>query len=120
MGRRPCRICRRWFSPHPRLGARQRTCGDPECRRQWHRKKCAEWNRKNAACFKANYLDRKIEDLSKKGSAGVGSRFSSGLPVERVQEVIGVQQFVMIEYLVRLLLKRFQELIRVQLAARTG
>ena len=25
--KRPCKICRRWFPPHPRLKERQKTCG---------------------------------------------------------------------------------------------
>jgi hypothetical protein len=124
MGKRPCRICRRWFTPHPRLGDRQRTCGDPHCKKEWHRKKCAEWNRKNAEYFRSNYLHKKLEGVS--GGEGivralpVKSRFPSGLPHRAVQEVIGVKQFVIIEYLVQLLLRRFQELIRVKMPVKTG
>src|SRR6266571_1901082 len=29
--KRPCCICRRWFRPDPRVGPRQRACGNPEC-----------------------------------------------------------------------------------------
>jgi hypothetical protein len=100
------------------------TCGDPRCKREWHRKKCAEWNRKNAEYFRANYLQKKLDGLSPpKGVAGVcavRSRSSSGLPHEKVQEVIGIEPLVIIEYLVQLLLRRFQELIRVKVAVRTG
>jgi len=124
MGKRPCRICRRWFTPHPRLGDRQRTCGDPHCKKEWHRKKCAEWNRENAEYFRCNYLHKKLEGVS--GVEGVAlfcpvrSRSPSGLPQRKVQEVIGVKQFVIIEYLGQLLLRRFQELIRVEVSVRTG
>jgi len=59
--KRPCRICRQWFLPDPRLKERQMTCGQTECQRQWHKKKCAEWNRKNSDYFKANYLQKKID-----------------------------------------------------------
>jgi hypothetical protein len=124
MGKRPCRICRRWFTPHPRLGDRQRTCGDPHCKKEWHRKKCAEWNRKNGEYFRTNYLHKKLEGVSGgEGVAGalpVKSRFSSGLPQRKVQEVMGIKQFVIIEYLVQLLLRRFQELIRVKVPVGTG
>jgi hypothetical protein len=124
MEKRPCRICRRWFTPHPRLGDRQRTCGDSHCKKEWHRKKCAEWNRENAEYFRSNYLHKKLEDVS--GAEGVAgfcparSRFPSGLPQKEVQEVIGVKQFVIIKYLGQLLLRRFQELIRVKVSVRTG
>jgi hypothetical protein len=30
---RKCRVCRRQFVPHPRLGNRQQTCGSEKCRR---------------------------------------------------------------------------------------
>ena len=124
MGKRPCRICRRWFTPHPRLGDRQRTCGDPHCRKEWHRKKCAEWNRENAEYFRSNYLHKKLEGVSgAEGVAGVcpvRSRSPSGLPQRAVQEVIGVKHLIIIEYLVQLLLRRFQDLIRVKVSVRTG
>lgn len=124
MGKRPCRICRRWFTPHPRLGDRQRTCGDPHCKKEWHRKKCAEWNRENVEYFRSNYLHKKLEGVS--GVEGVAqfcpvrSRSPSGLPQRKVQEVIGVKQFVIIEYFGQLLLRRFQELIGVEVPVRTG
>jgi len=123
MGKRPCRICRRWFIPHPRLGERQRTCGDSHCRKEWHRKRCAEWNRQNAEYFRTNYLQKKLDGLPSKEATGVHRvrcRFASGLPPGKVQEVIGVQHFVIIEYLVQLLFRRFQELIRAQVVVRTG
>jgi hypothetical protein len=124
MEKRPCRICRRWFSPDPRLGERQKTCADPYCKKEWHRKKCAQWNRKNAEYFRANYLQKKLDALSeRKGVVGVcpvRSRSPSGLPQGKVQEVMGVQPLVILEYLVQLLLRRFQELIRVKVAVRTG
>jgi hypothetical protein len=100
------------------------TCGDPRCKREWHRKKCADWNRKNAEYFRANYLQKKLDGLSPpKGVAGVCAvrrRSSSGLPHEKVQEVIGIEPLVIIEYLVQLLLRRFQEAIRVKVSVRTG
>ena len=124
MGKRPCRICRRWFSPDPRLGERQKTCADPHCKKEWHRKKCAQWNRKNTEYFRANYLQKKLDALSgRKGVAGVcavRSRSPSGLPQREVQEVMGVKQFVIIGYLGQLLLRRFQELIKVKVPVGTG
>ncbi len=38
--KKPCRICRRWFMPNPRLKERQMTCGNSLCKKEWHRKKC--------------------------------------------------------------------------------
>jgi len=121
--KRPCRICRKWFLPNPRLDDRQKTCGAPECQRQWHVRKCAEWNLKNRACSKESYLRGRIESL------GTGTSLSSlpppALPTPQyaspldyprrvVQEVIGMKQLVIIEYIVRLLLRGVQEVIKPQ------
>ena len=96
------------------------TCGYPRCKREWHRKRCAEWNRKNADYFRTNYLQKKLEALPGRGNRGVLTRFHSGLLREKVQEVIGIEHLVIMEYLVQLLWKRFQELIRGKVAASTG
>lgn len=103
------------------------TCGKPQCKREWHRKKCAEWNKANSEYFKANYLQKKfnaavqapkaVRDPSKTRPK---SRLNSGLPFGFVQEVIGVQQLIIIEYLAQLLFKRFQEVIKRQSCVNTG
>ena len=114
--KRPCSICRRWFTPHPRLKDRQRTCGDPECKKEWHRRKCAEWNRRNGDYFKTNYLQKKLDSQS---TAQIKSRLKTGLPKKYVQDVIGMQVLVIIEYLAQLMVQRFQEVIRLQLFVNT-
>jgi hypothetical protein len=96
------------------------TCGDPRCKREWHRKRCAEWNRKNADYFRSNYLQKKLDALPERGARGFSARFHSGLPREKVQEVIGIEHLVIMEYSVQLLWRRFQEVIRVKVAVRTG
>jgi len=125
--KRPCRICRKWFLPNPRVGDRQKTCGDPECMRKWHAGKCAEWNRKNRRCAQENYLHDKLtlavgeseEDTrarpSKSSDFASDSAFFPQLPRSLIQEVIGAQQLVIIEYLGRQLLRSVQEVIRRQL-----
>ena len=130
--KRPCRICRRWFLPDPRLKERQMTCGDAYCKRQWHRKKCQEWNRNNRDYFRSNYLHKKLDALSRDEKttlllppetrclAPLKSRFHSGLPLLYVQEVIGIKHLVIIEYLAQLLIRRFQEALRGQPLVTTG
>jgi hypothetical protein len=117
--KRPCRICRRWFMPNPRVKDRQKTCADARCKRAWHRKKCAQWNRNNPDYFKANYLQKKLDDASAK-TPGPQSRMNSGLPLHYVQEVIGIQHLIIIEYLAQLLLQRFQEVLQGQLVVMTS
>ena len=115
--KRPCGICRRWFMPHPRLKDRQQTCGDPRCKKEWHRKKCAEWNKRNRDYFKTNYLQKKLE--SQATTTPVKSRLKTGLPIQHVKEVIGIQHLIIIEYLAQLLVRRFQDVIWRQVAVNT-
>ena len=45
--KRPCTICRTWFRPDPRIGARQRACDKPECQKARRRKTQAGWRKQN-------------------------------------------------------------------------
>ncbi len=125
--KRPCRICRRWFTPDARLKDRQKTCGDPACKREWHRRKCKQWNEDNSAYFKANFLHHKLEDSKCLAEDQVCGNRQQGwpnpagscrrvLPLEIVQEVMGAHACVIIEYLAQQLLRRFQEVIRRQVS----
>jgi hypothetical protein len=123
--KRPCRICRRWFLANARVKDRQMTCGDPACKREWHRRKCQEWNRANPDYFRANYLQKKLEAVQSDKAAKAHTRAppqslsKSGLPLRFVQEVIGVQHLLIIEYLAQLLTRRFQEVLKSQVMVKT-
>ena len=125
--KRPCRVCGKWFMPNPRLGNRQMTCGSDACKRQWHIAKCTEWNRQNRTYFKEIYLRTRLEPPSNDGDqppslppsssrTNTATRGSSPLhlPRDAVQEVMGEQQLVIIEYLIRVLLRGVQEVISAQ------
>jgi len=129
--KRPCRICRKWFTPDPRLGDRQKTCGKEECKRKWHAKKCAEWNKKNRSYFQAIYLGNKLESSKTPSQSDTrpppssnpdktapirppSSRSTPQLPGDVIQDVIGVQLLIIIEYVVQLLVRSFKEVIRAQ------
>jgi hypothetical protein len=51
--KKPCRICRRWFRPHVRVGSRQRTCGRPECQQVQRRQTLKAWRARNPDYFTA-------------------------------------------------------------------
>jgi len=122
--KRPCRICHLWFRPNARLKDRQKTCGAPRCKREWHRKKCSQWNNKHPEYFKANYLQGKIGALpqspafSDKSTPPIHSppppksRMKMNIPRQEIQEVMGAQHFVIMEYLFQLLLVRVNVLIK--------
>ncbi len=118
--KRPCRICRKWFLPNPRLKERQATCGNPECKKQWHKKKCAEWNKKNEDYFRSNYLQKKLEAAESPESKLCKSQLKTGLPFKFIQEVIGIQQLVIIEYYVQLLIRRYALLKKLEPANNTS
>lgn len=129
--KRPCRICRKWFTPHPRLGDRQKTCGKEACKREWHTKKCAGWNKKNRSYFQAIYLSSKLESSKTSSQSDnrpppsfnperirpitlPSSRSTLQLPGDVIQEVIGVEPLIIIEYVAQLLVCSFKEVIRAQ------
>ena len=126
--KRPCRICRRWFLPDPRLKERQMTCGQTECQRQWHKKKCSEWNRKNRDYFKANYLQRKIDTATQPRSDPAAalpktvpsSRMNTGMPLEYVKEMLGVDLVIIQEYLAQLLDQRWRPTLHMHHPPNTG
>jgi hypothetical protein len=106
--KRPCRICRKWFMPDPRQIGRQKTCSDPQCRRESHRRQCARWNQKNRDYFKANYLSEKLSRTKDPPAAPhknvsvpiPRSRITLYLPKDVVAEVIGAQHLIILEYII--------------------
>lgn len=97
--------------------------------KKWHTKKCAEWNKKNCSYFQAIYLNGKLESKKTKSQAEgrhppssdkfcpvstPSPRFAPQLPRDVIQEVIGVQPLIIIEYVAQLLVRSFKEVIRAQ------
>ena len=125
--KRPCKICRRWFLPDVRHKDRQNTCGNPECRKEWHRKQCETWNKKNSSYFKSDYLAKKLaqikdpppdpNNLPVKNAPKAfipPSRIELHLPRDVIKDAIGAKQLVIIEYIAQLILRKSQEAIRSQ------
>jgi hypothetical protein len=112
--KRPCAICRKWFTPDPRQIGRQKTCGKPGCQREQHRRKCQQWNRKNKRYFKAIYLSEKIErtkdppDLSKESPPPVipASRTDLALPKDVIIKATGVELLVVLDYITEQIIHR--------------
>ena len=129
--KRPCRICRRWFRPDPRLKDRQMTCGEKACKREWHRRKCAEWNKANAELLKRERLAQKLRAVATQAQAKVSdntqanpSSLQKALRVEDLlrftQEVMVAQVAIIIDYLRRQRVIRAQEVMMRQVAVNTG
>ena len=50
--RRPCRFCRRWFAPDPRMGSRQFACGADGCQGQRKAASQAAWLGRHPGYFR--------------------------------------------------------------------
>jgi len=57
--KKPCCVCRQWFRPNPRVGARQRMCGKAECRVLHRQKTQAQWRRRNPGYAIAYRIDQR-------------------------------------------------------------
>lgn len=108
--KRPCSICRKWFLPDVRQKGRQVTCS-PECRKERHRRKCAEWNRRHCANSKSDYLSKKLEQTASppepdQGGYLSGSRINLQLPRDILQDELGERNLIIIDYLIEQILAR--------------
>ncbi len=121
--KRPCKICRRWFLPNVRLKDRQKTCTDPQCQKEWHKRQCEDWNKKNIEYFKADYLTKKLKKITRAPPDSKTtkihlpkSRIKLRLPWSEFQEVINAEHIVIIEYLFEQYVRRYQSAIQTQLS----
>jgi hypothetical protein len=76
-----------------------------------HRRNCAKWYKKNTAYFKSNYLDKKLEkdsrsppdstrsDVEGYTSPTPKSRINLNLPRDIINNKIGGDNLIIIEYL---------------------
>ena len=106
--KRPCVICRRWFTPDPRQIGRQKTCGKPDCQRELHRRQCGKWNRKNKRYYKAIYLAEKIERTKDPPNSRqtnpppviAASRSDLALPKEVIVGTTGTEVLIVLDYII--------------------
>ena len=99
MGRkRPCRICRKWFAPHPRAGDRQHVCGDPRCQRERNRRACASWRRRYPDYDREDRLRRRlVREAESKGPPGLGADPMRRIDWQAARNAVGLQVAVAIE-----------------------
>lgn len=96
--KRPCRICRRWFVPHPRTGDRQRVCGRVECQLERHRRACQAWREREGDEERRHRLQQRLRaDPSDSGPRTGKVRW------EVVRDAVGLEVSVIFEELLKLL-----------------
>ena len=88
--KRPCRICRRWFRPHARCGARQRVCDSPTCQRERHRRDCRAWHGRNPGYDREDRLRRL---LWREASGGAPARLDWSV----ARDAVGLEVVVVME-----------------------
>ena len=59
--KRPCAICRKWFTVSLQARTAQTVCGETSCQRERHRRACAAWHLQNPDYDKENRLRRKLQ-----------------------------------------------------------
>ena len=111
MRKRPCRICRKWFRPDARVGARQRTCGSAPCRQAWHRRSCRDWRRRNPDYDRDDRLRRRLQAQTQP----VRGDPLAQLNWDAARDVIGLQVAVVVEETGQLLVSWAREEMALQL-----
>jgi hypothetical protein len=76
--KRPCRICRRWFRPDPRVGDRQRACSRPECQQERRSKTQAVWRSRNPEYYHHRRL------TARSAAAKAAGKAAAAVAAERV------------------------------------
>ncbi len=107
-GKRPCCICRKWFKPDVRQIGRQKTCANPNCMNEQHRRQCEKWNRKNSDYSKTNYLDKKIaavQEALPDEPPIANNRQTPILPHEIILNEYGAKHLVILKYLIFLVVQ---------------
>ena len=99
--KRPCRICRKWFRPDPRQKGRQYTCGDPGCQRERHRRNCDTWRQRNPDYDRESRLRERLKRGKEKGPY---VELSQGINVGVARDALGLQRYVVIDEIGKVLL----------------
>ena len=113
--KRPCRICHKWFRPHPRVGPRQRVCSSPACQRERHQRACRAWHRRNPDYDRESRLRRKLCCQHPKGDAAamaVNPGRQVAWPAAR--DVVGLEVAVFVEEVLRLLVRWARDAVTAQ------
>jgi len=109
--KKPCKICGRWFWPNRRVGGRQRTCSLPECQAERHRRNCREWHRRNPNYDREGRLRGRLIRESCEGGIGVGGDPLRGIDEDAARDAVGLEVYVFIEEIARLLLGAVRDLV---------
>jgi hypothetical protein len=120
--KRPCCICRRWFLPDGRLGARQRACGAAECQRARHRAADRAWHERHRDYDRGRRWQAAV-DAAKAGELVAAPDRPpplAGVPWDVAQDAISPQAVVILAGVARVLAAWAQDEMRRQTPNPTG
>ena len=114
---RPCSVCGVWFVASPRVRHRQRTCGAKACQRALRARTQADWRRRNPDYWAERRLREQMARMEAGGDPPIRPppALLRRIPVDLVQDEIGLKQFVIIVFLARLLQQAAQDEMRSQI-----
>ena len=115
--KKPCGICRRWFLPDVRVGERQKTCSNPACQRERHRRNCQESREQNQNEGRETQWRRR---LRKDKESGPFREPREAVQWEEARDEIGVKVLVVIDEFVKLSLVCLRDEWRAQLIELKG
>lgn len=88
MRKKPCSVCRKWFMPDRRVGARQRACSLPECRQEQRRRTQAGWRAQNPDYFLARRLLKRSAQAEAAASAAKKPHVAGEEPPRRPPPIV--------------------------------
>jgi len=113
--KRPCRICHRWFRPHPRVGLRQRVCSSPACQRERHRRACSAWHELNPGYDRENRLRKKLwRQQAKEDAVATAVNPGRQLAWPAARDVVGLEVVVLVEEVLGLLVRWARDAVTAQ------
>jgi hypothetical protein len=110
--KRPCRICRCWFVPHPRAGDRQHVCSAADCQRERHRRACQRWRQREVPGERAHRLRQRL-----RGDGGGQGAAGRRVWWDAVRDAVGLEVAVILEEISRLLEDAMRDAVRRQVGA---
>ena len=115
--KRPCRVCRKWYRPDPRLGNRQRTCGEEDCKQEWNRRLCAGRRRREKMNDRENRVRDRLQNVDKEN---LGKEPDRALNLKAVRHSNSPEVLVLVEEVARVTREWVRHSIPVQLLVTEG
>ncbi len=108
--KRPCKICRCWFRPHPRAGKRQEVCSAEACQRERHRRACKAWRDRERDSVRRERVEEKVRP-----EGGTGPP-SGQISWTDVRDAVGVEAGVIAEVIVRVVERWLRDAVGLEVA----